>query len=835
MVRCPLPTVDAVTDPAATDPSPVRLLAERPPPSTWGALPPRRLDVRAAAPVGAAWLVLVVVLPVPSVLVPVAVAAAVVAVATVVASALVVRRRPGAALAAALALVALAAGATAAVTGVAAARQDVHRPEALAALTGHVAVLEGVAPRASGEGASSMRLDVDRVTAGDLRWRGPEVHVLVLAPRLAGRVAPGERVRLSAVLLPDDGGGPVAFLAAARSGTTTAAAPSGPWSWAEGPRSAFRELTAGLPGDGGALLPGLVLGDTTAVADDLDAAMTASSLTHLTAVSGSNCAVLVTAVGVVGGLLRWRRSVRVVVSVVTLGAFLLIVTPEASIVRATVMAVVVLVHVAAARPVSGLPVVAVAVAGLLVADPWWARDVGFALSVLATAGLVVLSGPLTELLARALPEPLAVLLAVPVAAQLACQPVLVLLDPVVPVHGVLANALAAPAAPLATGLGLVALVTAPVLPGVAEHVAGAAWFPATWIGAVARTVAAWPAGSLPVAAGLVGVAVVTLACGALAALVLARGRARVVVAVAVGVAVVAAVGIVAGRRVGAQLAVPDDWAVAQCDVGQGDAVLVRSAGQVALVDVGDDAAALTGCLSTFGVDRVDLLVLTHWDRDHVGALAAVLDRVDHALVGPTDGTADEDRVAALEAAGATVVDARPGDTGRLGDLDWRVLWPPDGVRPGNDASVVLRVDPAPDCATGCTSLLDLGDLGATAQRRLLRETEALPGGAVGGPVDVLKVAHHGSSDTSAELVRAVAPRLALVGVGAENTYGHPTPEALVTLGEVGAVVTRTDQDGDAAWSPGTSGASGHVWREKGPAHGPDPGPTRASARDTGAN
>ena len=763
---------------------------------------------------GAAWLVLVVVLPVPSTLLPVAVTAAGVAVAAVGASALAARRRPGSAVAAALALLALAAGAAAAVTGVAAARQDVHRPEVLAALAGHVAVLEGVAPRASGEGASSMRLDVDRVVAGDLRWRGPEVHVLVLAPRLAGRVAPGERVRLSAVLLDDDDGGPVAFLAAARSGTTTVAAPSGPWSWAEGPRAAFRDLTSGLPGDGGALLPGLVLGDTTAVDDDLDAAMTASSLTHLTAVSGSNCAVLVAAVGVVGGLLRWRRGVRVAVSVATLGAFLLVVTPEASIVRATVMAVVVLVHVAAARPVSGLPVVAVAVAGLLVADPWWARDVGFALSVLATAGLVALGGPLTELLARALPEPLAVLFAVPVAAQVACQPVLVLLDPVVPVHGVLANALAAPAAPLATGLGLVALVAAPVLPGPAEHVSAAAWFPATWIGAVARTVASWPVGGVGVAAGAAGVALVTAACLAVAALVLTRGRARAGVAAAVVLALVVVGGVVAGRHAGSRLAVPDDWVVAQCDVGQGDAVLVRSAGQVALVDVGDDEAALDGCLSTFGVDRVDLLVLTHWDRDHVGALAAVVDRVDRALVGPTDGAADEGRLRGLEDAGATVVDALPGDAGRLGDLDWRVLWPPDGVRPGNDASIVLRVDPAQGCRSGCTSLLDLGDVGATAQRRLLRETEALPGGAAGGPVDVLKVAHHGSSDTSAELVRAVTPRLALVGVGADNAYGHPTPEALATLDEVGAVVTRTDQDGDAAWSPGRGGTSGRLWRER---------------------
>jgi len=775
---------------------------------------PRQVDIRSTAAAGAAWATLVVVLPAPAVLLPVAVATGVACVVALAVGVRVGRRAPGATAASVLAFVALLAGAAAVVTGSAAARLEGHRPEALVALRGHVVVLEGVVSGTAGEGAKSLRLGVDRVTAGAEVWSGRPVSVRVLSPRLTERVAPGERVRLRVALLDglgDDGpeeGGSVAFLAAGRATPVTIGEARGPWSWLEGPRSAFRAVAADLPGDGGALLPGLVVGDTSAVDDDLDAAMKTASLTHLTAVSGSNCAVLVAAVTVVGGLLRWPRTVRVVVAIGVLGAFLLVVTAEASIVRATVMAVVVLVHAAAGRPLGGLPVLALAVTGLLLVDPWWARDVGFALSVLATGGLVVLSGPLAGLLSRVLPEPLALVLAIPAAAQLACQPVLLVLEPVVPVHGVTANLLAAPAAPLATGLGLVALLLAPWAPDAAGVVAGAAWLPASWIGAVARTTASWPAASASLSPGAATVAGAAVACGLVAALVLTRGRVRVVVAAVLVVAVVVVGGSAVGRRAGSRLAVPGDWAVAQCDVGQGDAVLLRSAGAVALVDVGDDEPALRRCLDLVGVDRVDLLVLTHFDRDHVGAVAAVVDRVDAALVGPQDTAGDRAVVDGLTAAGVRVTEARPGDAGTLGELGWRVLWPPDGTRSGNDASVTTRWGPMPGCSSGCLSLLDLGDLGETAQRRLLASTAD----SAGGPVDVLKVAHHGSADTSPQFVRTVAPRVALIGVGADNSYGHPTPSALETLAEVGATVTRTDQDGTAVIVPGPDGL--RLWRER---------------------
>jgi DNA polymerase III delta subunit len=523
--------------------------------------------------------------------------------------------------------------------------------------------------------------------------------------------------------------------------------------------------------------------------------------------------VLVTLVMLGGALLRVPRLVRSALAVGVLVAFVVLVTPEPSIVRATVMAVLVLVHLAVARPIAGVPVVALAVTVLLVVDPWLARDLAFVLSVLATTGLVVLGGPLTALLARLVPEPVAAALAVPAAAQLACQPVLLALEPSIALHGVPANVLAGPAAPLATVGGLVVCVLAPWAPGAAGVVAGVSWLPASWVAAVARAAATWPVTRVDWSPSGLGVAaLVGLTALVVVALVArARGRTRAVTTALLVAVVTVTAGVVTGRTLVTRASVPDDWVVAQCDVGQGDAVLVRSGPAVALIDVGDDEAALDRCLSTFGVGRVDLLVLTHFDRDHVGAVDAVVGRVGTALVGPTGRSVDAAVVSALADAGAEVQEARAGTRGRLGDLTWRVLWPPPETPAGNDASLVLRVDPGPGCSTGCLSLLDLGDLGETAQRRLVASSEADDTDAL-ARVDVVKVSHHGSADQLAELYERVAARVGLIGVGADNSYGHPTDTALEMVRAAGGVVVRSDQAGEAAVvADGVAGL--RVWSE----------------------
>src|SRR5690606_32078149 len=194
-------------------------------------------------------------------------------------------------------------------------------------------------------------------------------------------------------------------------------------------------------------------------------------------------------------------------------------------------------------------------------------------------------------------------------------------------------------------------------------------------------------------------------------------------------------GSVGGEQLRRRLSPPPDWVVAACDVGQGDAVLVRNAGYVALVDTGPEPAVLDECLSTLGVSRIDLLVLTHFDLDHVGGVDAVTGQVGQVLVGPSAGSDDDRIVQRLADAGSEVTQVSRGDTGSLEELEWKVLWPPRqpaGMEPGNDSSVVIELVPTASCQAGCFTGTFLGDLGEEAQRRMLA-------GVSVDEVDVVKV------------------------------------------------------------------------------------------------
>ncbi|MGK9147239.1 ComEC/Rec2 family competence protein [Plantibacter flavus] len=646
--------------------------------------------------------------------------------------------------------------------------------------------------------ARSKRYSADLVavrTTDGRRWEGLKVPAMVFGPTSGDR-APriGERWRVDGSLKWNEPGDGRAALVFAREPSVPLADAPELLGWSAALRAGLVDIVGALPGPGGELLPGLAIGDTSRLGEELQEAMRRSSLSHLTAVSGANCAIIVWLVTAAAARLGAGRVLRVALALVALGAFVVLVTPQPSVQRAALMAAIVLVLGGFGRPARGLAALALAVVILLVADPWLSVQYGFGLSVLATAGLLLLSGPITALLSRWLPRALAVVIAVPTAAQIACQPMLVLLEPEIQLGGVPANLLAGPAAAPATLLGLLACVLAPFAAPVALGVAWLGWIPATWIGAVAQWFGGLSSARVPWPEGAIGVALLAAPTAAIVLLLLVRERLprRVVQTLGVGLLVCATlfVGRTVGAGLGTTLHRPSEWIVSACDVGQGDAVLVRAGGQVALVDVGPETAPLRECLTELGVDRISLLVLTHYDLDHVGGLAAVVGRVDEVLLGPVDDPEDARVARVLEEGGARVRFAMAGDAGALGDDEhaaaWRVLWPDPGaggIEPGNDASVVVRFE------TPTTSLMFLGDLGEQAQDRLLARH------ALGGAVDIVKVSHHGSADQSERLAQRLGARVALVSVGADNGYGHPTASALELYEANRATTLRTDELG----------------------------------------
>nr|WP_082518797.1 ComEC/Rec2 family competence protein [Leifsonia sp. Leaf336] len=646
-------------------------------------------------------------------------------------------------------------------------------------------------------------------SAGDRPPVAGGVPVALVVPgdvRSVRGFALGSVVAASVSVQPNEPGEATTFTLRA---STTPAVREGPpfWlAWAAPVRNAFAAAAAATPGDGGDLLPGLAIGDETAVTSTLDEAMKTSALSHLTAVSGANCALVTGLVFLLARGAGLGRRTRIVAAATGLAAFVALVGPGASVLRAAAMAVVVLLALARGRVADGLPALALAVIVLLVHDPWLARDYGFALSALATAGLLLLARPLAHGLGRWLPRGIALALSVPTAAQLACQPVLILLTPTLPLFGVPANLVAEPAAPVATVLGCLACLLLPWAPAVGQLVVWIAWVPSAWISQVARFGAGLPGAALPWPDGLLGVGLCALALAAVAVVVSRRRLPRAVatsaiVALVGGTLVYA--GSLGGRQVGLALGRPADWHIAACDVGQGDALVLRDGGRSMVIDVGRRPQPLEDCLDALGIDRLDWVLLTHFDADHAGGVDAVIGRTDRVIVGEPDRSADHALLERLRQAGMTVESGRAGMSGDLGGTSWRIVWPPvpaPGSAPlsGNAGSLVVRTE-----GDGLRALF-LGDLGETEQDALrARGAE---------PVDVVKVAHHGSADQSPRLYHDLRAHLGLVSVGADNGYGHPTRRALSMLQDVGTAAARTDRSGMLLVSSTGSGPA--LWVER---------------------
>lgn len=580
-------------------------------------------------------------------------------------------------------------------------------------------------------------------------------------------------------------------------------------------------LTEAAESIGGAeLVPGFAVGDTTLIDDAIDHVMKESSLTHLVAVSGANCALVITAAMVIAKTMRIGRRSRTFIAGALLAGFVAVVGPDASVERAAIMATVTLVSGFGGKKHIAMPALAIATLAMLLMNPWQAQQAGFALSVAATTGILLLAPMTRTWLERhvRLPTWLSLPLAVTLSAQLACTPLLLLLQPGLPMGGIIANLIAVPVAPFGTGIGLLAMLLLPLHRGAGEAFVWLASWASRWVIATGEMVTDlplsrwyWPPGVLG-ALFFVGV-VVAIASGVmlLRGIIGLPGGVRMparrpwhpprsnphrvhiisVVFLTTGIGMFLAITVVTPAA--EWFVTPRNWALVSCDVGQGDATLIRDPANpelVMLVDTGDDLDMLRDCLEKFGVRRIHTLVLTHDDRDHVGALHAVIDRIDRAVIArPLTGDVaqrhieEQLRVAAVP---SVIGEAGMGECTTL-SWCWRVIAPErdEIILDTNAASLVLRIE-----LHGMRLLL-LADTGADEHRRMLQRGIDLT-------ADVVKIAHHGSRDHDPELLGASGAQYGLISVGEKNRYGHPHPQTLSDMIAHEVVPLRTDQLGSIA-------------------------------------
>ena len=499
-------------------------------------------------------------------------------------------------------------------------------------------------------------------------------------------------------------------------------------------RQGLRVASGG--GDAGALIPGMVIGDTSKQSEEFKNEMRRSGLTHLVAVSGANFAI-VSAFVLWGMQFIFRRTnYRLLATALALAAFIALVRPSPSVLRAAAMAAVLLAAHASRRGRDSLPALGFAIAAVVLLDPFQARDPGFALSVLATAGLLLFA-----------PRIKPTILAAPVAAMVFCSPVIIALSGYISPMSVLANVLAAPAVTPITIVGFIAALIAPITPLGAQLLVALIKPFAFWITAIAEWTARFPVFTLRT--GLYGFITALIL---IALLVWGRRKA----AAALLVLILAFTWL--------QRFPAGDWQIANCDIGQGDALVLNLHNQRAIViDVGPDPELIDRCLHQLGVKEIPLLILTHSHADHVGGLSGAKKR---RTIGQT-----------------WYGNMYAGTTAQIGEYHITVHWPDgDGYSPNNSsiATTIRSKD---------FTLFAAGDLEPLAQERLVGKI---------GEVDIYKVSHHGSRYQDFQLLAELSPQLAIISVGAENTFGHPAPEVLTALERTGARVLRTDRDGAVA-------------------------------------
>jgi competence protein ComEC len=560
-------------------------------------------------------------------------------------------------------------------------------------------------------------------------------------------------------------------------------------------------LGRGMPAREAALARGFVLGEDEGVDAASAEDFRRSGLSHLLAVSGQNVTLLALLAAAVLGAFGVALRERLLWTLGLIAVYLPLAGGGPSIQRAAVMGAAGLLATLGGRRASRLYALALALGVTLAVDPGVAADVGWQLSFAAVLGILLLAAPLRDAIGARLGaggrrRALAEGLAVTIAATLATAPLVAFHFETFSTTTLVANVLVLPAVAPAMWLGMVGAALAQV-PGVPlEQLNGVAALLLAYVAQVAAWCAAPSWAELHVHLGLGGLALAYL--GLLAALAFVWRFPRV----AAGVAVLAAATAGLALATGPEAPGPGPAGALRIevlDVGQGDAILLEPRGAPGvLVDGGPPGDELAAKLAAAGVERLGAAVITHDQSDHAAGVEDLFGRFPIARL--LYGRLRRSALQGARAAGVTPVRVAAGQEVRSGPLGLEVIWPPPELL----ARPLGGADPNEQALVLLARWRDFSIL-LTADA----EAESVP--LDPGPVDVLKVAHHGSEDGGLDaLLDRVRPRLAVISVGADNPYGHPTMETLRSLAAHGVRTLRTDRDGTVVIDVGGGSATVHA-------------------------
>jgi competence protein ComEC len=550
-----------------------------------------------------------------------------------------------------------------------------------------------------------------------------------------------------------------------------------------------------LPSSDAALLKALTLGERQAVAGDVVNFFTASGTVHLMAVSGVHVGMVAALVLGLGRLFRLPFRLQSVFAGAVVLLYITWTGFAPSAVRAGIMFTLGLLGLSSGRPRNSLVALAAAALLLLLVNPLYLYDVGFQLSFAAAAGILYFNSQLGQLPFRW--KHMSIPLVTSAAAQLCTWPLTAYHFSGVSLIGFLASVVVVPVAGLALVLSLLGLIIGSLYLPAGKLILGAAGAVLTVLSYLARLFASCPGAFIyvrrPSLLFMVVYYLVIIVAPAL--FQMQRGKIGLRRSLFLGVALALLIGTWSGPATSSLV-------VDFIAVGQGDAILIRlPSGQAVLIDAGPRVSTERGVwdagekillpyFRSIGIHRLELIVLTHGDIDHIGGAPALINTIPvGAVIVPSAfaGVGAELVLQGLELRGIPVYTGSTGMKVDLGtDAEAVILSPPAeplvSADAQNDNSLVLYL------RHGQYGFLFTGDAGEVAEQYLLRQE-------IPDPVTVLKVAHHGAATASGEdFLQRITPTLAIISVG-KNNFGHPSPETLERLIAAGATVLRTDEDG----------------------------------------
>ena len=540
-------------------------------------------------------------------------------------------------------------------------------------------------------------------------------------------------------------------------------------------RNRFTDSTKFMNKESAGLLPGLILGDTRNQSKKLKSDMQISGLTHLTAVSGGNIAILLLAILWVSKKMHLKLRTLFIINLIFLIQFIFLVRAEPSVIRAGLMGLVTLLAVLRGTRRHGINALSIAICISLLLDPFLSNSWGFCLSVFATGGLLILTNPIINFAFSKFPylnEKFIAAIAVALSAQISTLGLVVGFTGQISIWSVIANLLVAPVIPFITVLGYLALVIVNLNLEISSIINFISGFFTNWIIIIAHFFASQNLNQIQIQKGFISFLSVNLIM-IIIYFYLIKSKTYFFLKICGSITLVSFMSLfIIGKFFKVS-----DWPISNaqfvmCDVGQGDGLVVKdSKNNVIVVDVGPDGNLMTNCLKKLKVSKIDVLILTHFHIDHVNGLEEIYSNfpINHVYTTWVNEPEEESLQVQNILGKNRIKFLISGGSFKIGDISIKCLWPMrkkmliESI--ANNSSVVVIA------SIGNASALLTGDVEPPAQKEIRTKW-------INPNVDLIKIPHHGSKFQDQLFPKWSGARLALISVGDKNTYGHPSKETI---------------------------------------------------------